>query len=93
MQAFVLLIQAVLVAGVAAWMIVAVRDNWLHPDLNLEGIAMVMRFDKMAAEYPDDYAHLAHRRVDDARLHRLAFLRLQRKDPALDPRGDEFFCR
>ncbi|MEM9350237.1 MAG: DUF2165 family protein [Pseudomonadota bacterium] len=68
-----LLLDCVLVAGLAAWMIVAVRDNWIHPKLNLDAVAMVVRFDAMAEEFPEDYAEVAHRRVDDPKVIRLLF--------------------
>ena len=73
METLALLAQSAVTACLAAWMVTAVKDNWLHPDINLEGVAMVMRFDRMARDYPEDYAKLAHRRVDDARTHRLVF--------------------
>ena len=73
MDVVMLVVQAGALWCVAAWMIVAVTDNWQHPDINLAGVAMVMRFDLMARDWPDDYAHVAHRRIDDPRLHRLAF--------------------
>ncbi|MEM1235666.1 MAG: DUF2165 family protein [Pseudomonadota bacterium] len=68
-----LLLDSVLVAGLAAWMIVAVRDNWMHPKMNLEAVAMVVRFDAMAEEFPEDYAEVAHRRIDDPARVKLIF--------------------
>jgi hypothetical protein len=44
------------------WMAVAVYDNWRHAKLNRDGVAMVMRFDLMERDYPDDYKIVAHRR-------------------------------
>ncbi len=72
METLLFLVEAALVAGLGVWMAVAVADNWRHPRLNEEAVAMVVRFDLMAREYPDDYAHLAHRRIDDpATIRRL----------------------
>lgn len=64
MEVGLLLIDAALVAGLGIWMAVAVYDNWRHPQLNLEAVAMVMRFDFMERDYPDDFAIVAHRRID-----------------------------
>jgi len=72
-ESFLLLIDAALVAGLAVWMIVAVADNWRHPKLNEEAVAMVVRFDLMAAEYPEDFASIAHRRIEDPRVIGLLF--------------------
>lgn len=73
METITLLIEAVLVAGLGVWMSVAVYDNWRHAQLNREAVAMVMRFDLMAREYPDDFAIVAHRKIDDPRLINLTF--------------------
>ena len=59
-----LLIEAALVASLGLWMAVAVYDNWRHDKLNREAVAMVMRFDLMARDYPEDYKIVAHRRID-----------------------------
>jgi predicted small integral membrane protein len=68
-----LLIEAVLVAALGLWMAVAVYDNWRHAQLNRNGVAMVMRFDVMARDFPDDFKVVAHRRVDSEALITLAF--------------------
>lgn len=73
METVTLLAQAALTGCLAAWTVTAVRDNWMHPALNLEAVATVMRFDRMQEQYPDDFARIAHRKVDDPRLHRMAF--------------------
>ena len=73
METLALIAQAAVTGCLAAWTVTAVRDNWMHPRINLEAVAMVMRFDRMAADFPEDFALLAHRRIDDPRLHRLAF--------------------
>lgn len=52
------------------WMLVAVYDHWRHPDLNESGVAMVMRFDLMAREYPEDFRLLQHRRIDNPKIIR-----------------------
>ena len=69
----VLLVEAALVAGLGVWMAVAVYDNWAHARLNREAVAMVMRFDLMERDYPDDFAIVAHRKVTSERLISAAF--------------------
>ncbi|MDG4650527.1 DUF2165 family protein [Roseibacterium sp. SDUM158017] len=72
MDSLLLLVEAALVAGLGTWMAVAVADNWRHPKMNEEGVAMVVRFDLMAIEYPEDYRLVAHRRIEDpATIRRL----------------------
>ncbi|MEM9854201.1 MAG: DUF2165 family protein [Pseudomonadota bacterium] len=73
MEGLLLALDALLVLGLAAWMIVAVADNWRHPKLNEDAVAVVVRFDAMAREFPDEFALLAHRRIEDAGTIRLMF--------------------
>lgn len=73
METVHILVDAALVAGLGGWMTFAVADNWLHPSLNENGVAMVVRFDLMAEEYPDDYAEIAYRRIDNPKTIRLIF--------------------
>ena len=72
METILFLVDAALVAGLGVWMSVAVADNWRHPKLNEEAVAMVVRFDLMAEQFPEDYAAIAHRRIGDrATIRRL----------------------
>ena len=68
-----LMIEAALVASLGLWMAVAVYDNWRHATLNREAVAMVMRFDLMAREYPEDYRLVAHRRIESEAVISAAF--------------------
>lgn len=68
MDSLFLIVDALLVAGLGVWMLVAVADNWRHAKLNEDAVAMVLRFDLMAQEYPDEFATLAHRRIEDPRV-------------------------
>lgn len=70
------LVQMALTGCLAAWMIVGVADNWMHPKLNEDTVAMVTRFDRMARDYPEDYAQLAYRRIADPRWIRRLFYAL-----------------
>ncbi len=67
------LVDAALVAGLAVWMTLAVADNWVHPRMNEESVAVVVRMDFLAKDYPEDYAMIAHRRIDDPRTISLLF--------------------
>ena len=72
-EQLLLFVEAALVAGLGIWMSVAVYDNWRHPYLNREAVAMVMRFDIMERDYPDDYAIVAHRKIENPTVIDLAF--------------------
>lgn len=61
------LLDAALTGALCSWMVVAVADNWRHPAMNRDALAMVLRLDLLAKEYPDVFAQLAHRRVEDER--------------------------
>jgi len=73
MDAVMLLVEAALVAGLGTWMAVAVTDNWRHPKLNRDAVAMVMRLDLMERDFPDDYKVVAHRRIDNEAFITLCF--------------------
>ncbi len=64
METILYLVDAALVVGPGVWMTVAVVDNWRHPRLNEEAVAMVVRLDLMEQMYPEDFAQIAHRRID-----------------------------
>ena len=68
-----LLIDALLIAGPGFWMAVAVYDNWRHPKLNVDAVAMVLRFDQMAEEFPDEFDVVGHRRISEPRHIDLIF--------------------
>ena len=68
-----LLAQTVLTGCLAGWMLSGVLDNWRHPHLNESAVAMVMWFDLMEAEYPEDFAHVKHRKVENPKVVRAMF--------------------
>ncbi|MEM9320707.1 MAG: DUF2165 family protein [Pseudomonadota bacterium] len=73
MEMVILFVQAAMIAGLGTWMAVAVADNWRHPQLNEDAVAVVVRFDLMAQEYPEAFKPLANRRIDDPRTIRRLF--------------------
>ena len=73
MEIVLLLVEAALVSSLGIWMAVAVADNWRHPRMNEEAVAMVLRFDLMAQDYPEDFRLIAHRRITDPEIIRRLF--------------------
>lgn len=73
MDTVILAAQSLATGLVAAWLTLGVRDNILHPDVNETYTAEVMEMTRMKAEYPDAFAHVAHRAVTSRPLQRLAF--------------------
>ncbi|WP_299652281.1 DUF2165 domain-containing protein [uncultured Tateyamaria sp.] len=65
--------QALATGLVAAWLTLGVRDNILHPSVNETYTAEVMEMTRMKADYPDAFAHVAHRAVTNRALQQLAF--------------------
>lgn len=72
-ETLIILAQFLVCAGVNGWMLIGVYDNWRHPYLNESGVAMVMRFDLMSQEYPEDFRLLQHRRIDNPKVIRGVF--------------------
>lgn len=68
-----LLAQAISLALLAAWLTTGVRDNILHPSVNETYTAQVFTMERMAAEYPDEFARVSHRAVHSRKLQKLAF--------------------
>lgn len=73
MVTILFLVEAALVAGLGTWMAVAVADNWLHPRLNEQDVATVLRLDLMEEQFPDEFRVVAHRRIEDPRIARRLF--------------------
>ena len=72
-ETLILVVQWLVCTGMNLWMLVAVYDNWRHPRLNESGVAMVMQFELMAREYPDDFRLLQHRRIENPRIIRTIY--------------------
>ena len=68
-----LLAQTVSLALPAAWLTLGVRDNILYPSVNETYTAQVFTMERMEADYPDEYARVAHRSIQSRKLHKAAF--------------------
>ncbi|MBI1416803.1 MAG: DUF2165 family protein [Limimaricola sp.] len=73
METLRFLVEAALVSGPAVWMTVAVADNWRHPKLNEDAVAVVVRFDLMQEQYPDEFRMVSHRQITSPARIRLLF--------------------
>lgn len=69
----ILAAQTAATGFLAAWMFTGVKDNWLHPDLNGAIVGIILRIEKMQQDFPQEYAQIKHRRVEDERVHRSIF--------------------
>lgn len=58
---------------IGAWLALGVRDNILYPSVNETYTAAVFEMARMKEEYPDEYAHVAHRAITDRGLQKWAF--------------------
>ncbi|SEP10032.1 Predicted small integral membrane protein [Salinihabitans flavidus] len=70
------LAQTTLTGALALWMITAVLDNWRHPSLNESAMATVVGLEAMRVEFPEEYALMKHRRIDNPRTIRALFFLL-----------------
>lgn len=73
MEIMIAVAQGVSVAFLAAWLTIGAVENLRHPFLNETYTAEVMDMTRMRDEYPEAYAHVAHRRVTSDRLRRRLF--------------------
>ncbi|MEM9061258.1 MAG: DUF2165 family protein [Pseudomonadota bacterium] len=69
----VLLAQAGLTFWLTAWLFTGALDNWLYPEMNETFTAQVLSMARLKEQYPDDYAQIAHRRIENPRVQRLLF--------------------
>ncbi|MEQ9692999.1 DUF2165 family protein [Shimia sp. SDUM112013] len=65
--------QAVSLALPAAWLTTGVRDNILYPSVNETYTAQVFTMERMAQDYPEEFARVAHRAIHNRSLQTLAF--------------------
>ncbi|MEL7000635.1 MAG: DUF2165 family protein [Pseudomonadota bacterium] len=73
MEIVVLLAQTALTFWLAAWLFTGVLDNILYPEMNETFTAQVLSMARLREDYPDDYALIAHRRIENPRIQRLLF--------------------
>lgn len=69
----ILIAQTVSVTAIAAWLTTGVYDNIRYPENNELYTAQVMSMERMLEEYPNEYARVAHRAINDRRVQQLAF--------------------
>lgn len=69
----ILIAQTAAIAFLAGWMFTGVKDNWLQPRINSEIVGMILRMDRFEELYPDQFAHVRHRRVVAVRTHMTIF--------------------
>lgn len=69
----ILIAQTVSVAAIAAWLATGVYDNIRYPQNNELYTAQVMSMERMQEEYPDEYARVAHRAINNRHVQQLAF--------------------
>lgn len=72
-ETVVLIAQTVSIAAIAAWLATGVYDNIRYPKNNELYTAQVMSMERMKEEYPDEYARVAHRAIEDRSIQQLAF--------------------
>lgn len=67
------LAQIALLTGIAAWLATGVYDNIVYPDNNEVFTAQVMTMERMQVEYPEHFAHVAHRVITSRAVQKMAF--------------------
>ncbi len=72
-ETIVLLAQIISVGAIAAWLTTGVWDNIMHPLNNEQFTAEVMTLARMKDEYPEQYARVANRVIEDRSTQLLAF--------------------
>ena len=73
MDTALLAAQTLATGLIAAWLSLGVRDNILYPSVNETYTAEVMEMTRMRAEYPKEFAEIAHRAITDRATQQWAF--------------------
>ena len=73
MEIILLFCQTVSVAFLALWLTSGTWDNLRYPDVNETFTAEVMEMARLRADYPDAFAMMAHRRITNRTLQKIAF--------------------
>ena len=74
METMIVLAQTCLTAYLAAWLLLGIRDNIVHPSMNGAFTAEVLELTRLRETYPADYALVQNRRVTSPGRQRAAFL-------------------
>ena len=74
METVVLLCQAGGLALLAAWLSVALYDNWRHPEINAQYTREVLSLARIARDFPGVMAELGARRILNPRVQRAVFI-------------------
>ena len=69
----IILVAGLNLAFMAAWLSVGALENLFHPFLNETYTAQVMDMERMRLDYPEAYAHVAYRRMTNAKIRRRLF--------------------
>ncbi|MEM7526539.1 MAG: DUF2165 family protein [Pseudomonadota bacterium] len=73
MEASLIVGQTLFVWLIALWILLGALENIRNPKVNRDSVAEVMSMSRMAEVYPDNHAVFRGNRLEDGRLHRLAF--------------------
>ncbi|WP_299673724.1 DUF2165 domain-containing protein [uncultured Roseobacter sp.] len=73
MDSVLLLAQTVSTGLIAAWLSLGLRDNLLYPSVNETYTAQVLAMTRMRTDFPEEFAHVAHRAITNRQLQQLAF--------------------
>ena len=73
MDTATLIAQTFVIAALAGWMTLGVKDNIQHPDMNRSSVIKVLQMDLLAEMYPDDFKQIAQRRVVNPALHNTVY--------------------
>ena len=72
-ETVVLIAQTASVAAIAAWLATGVYDNIRYPRNNELFTAQVLSFERMRADFPEEFARVAHRAIDNRATQQWAF--------------------
>lgn len=72
-ELMLLLAQTASLFFLAAWLTTGVLENLFYPELNSQFTAEVLSMQRMAEDYPDAYARVAHRRITSTSTQTLLF--------------------
>ena len=73
METATLIAQTFVTACCAGWMTLGVKDNIQHPAMNRTIVTAVLQMERLAEMYPDDYRHIAHRRITNPAIHNAVY--------------------